>query len=149
MTDDTEFMLSVLLIDDETSMLEAMSRMLRARGFTVHACRNGDDAVELLQDRSVDVVVSDVVMEGLVGTSLLQAIRACPGGLHIPVVFMSNMPERRVRGAIDGEFAFIRKPFGFDDLMHVIDLATDSMAQPIAPQGFPIPSYRLAPPVYR
>ena len=66
---------------------------LRARGFTVHTCRNGNDAVDLLHHRPVDVVVSDVVMEGLVGTGLLREIRACPGGMQIPVVSAPTTPS--------------------------------------------------------
>jgi DNA-binding NtrC family response regulator len=127
--DDSEFMLTVLVVDDERPMLDALARMLRARGLNVETCRNGNEAVELLRHRSVDAVLTDVVMDGLVGTGLLREIRSCPEGTYIPVVFMSHMPERRVRGAIEGNYAFIRKPFDFDKLMQVIDDATADLAQ--------------------
>lgn len=138
MSDDTEFMLNLLVVDDEAPMRNALAQMLRARGLSVETCRNGTEAVELLRRRSVDAVLCDVVMDGLVGTSLLREIRECPGGTYIPVVFMSGMPERRVRAAIEGQYAFIRKPFEFDHLMRVIDDATaDLIDQGVAPT----PSY--------
>ena len=120
-------MLNILVVDDEPSLLEAVSNMLAAGGFSVSTCSNGDDAVRRSRERRFDVVLSDVIMEGLVGTALLNAIRAIPEYGDVPVVFMSNMPERRVRGLIDGDYAVLRKPFQLEDLMRVVESATNKI----------------------
>ncbi len=117
-------MQTVLLVDDEPAMLEAISNMLTAHGWNVVTSRNGTDAAARVAERSFDLVLTDVVMEGLVGTALLYQIRASPAGADTPTVFMSNMPEARVRSIIEGDYGFIRKPFSFDQLMGVVGGAT-------------------------
>lgn len=112
-------MRAVLLVDDEIPMLEAVAGMFVARGWDVTTSRNGTDAVARASERDFDLVVSDVVMEGIVGTALLEEIRAV-SGTYVPVIFMSNMPERRVRGIVEGEYGFLRKPFRGDDLMRAV-----------------------------
>jgi len=124
-------MLKVLVIDDELSVLETVSNMLSARGFAVGTCSNGDAAVRSLRERTFDVVLSDVIMEGLVGTALLNAIRAIPGCAEMPVAFMSNMPEQRVRRLIVGDYAVIRKPFQVEQLLRAIDLAARVVSAPL------------------
>lgn len=117
-------MKTVLLVDDEPAMLESISNMLTAHGWDVVTSRNGTDAAARVGERSFDLVLTDVVMEGLVGDALLYQIRASPAGADTPTVFMSNMPEARVRSIIDGDYGFVRKPFGFDQLMRVVGGAT-------------------------
>src|SRR5689334_18321021 len=118
---------NVLVVDDEPSLLEGVSNMLAAGGFSVSTCSNGDEAVRQLRRTRFDLVLSDVIMEGLVGTALLNAIRAIPQYADVPVVFMSNMPERRVRRLIDGAYALIRKPFQLEDLMRVMESAASKV----------------------
>lgn len=67
-------------------------------------------------------MLSDVVMEGAVGTALLEAIRAIPGRYLTRVIFMSSMPERRVRSLIEGDYAFLHKPFTRDELAAAVQL---------------------------
>lgn len=129
-------MLNILVVDDEPSLLEGVSNMLAGAGFSVSTCSNGDEAVRQLRKRSFDMVLSDVIMEGLVGTALLNAIRAIPEYADVPVVFMSNMPERRVRRLIDGDYALIRKPFQLEDLMRVAESAANKV-------NSAIPSHRI------
>ncbi len=112
-------MQTVLLVDDEVQMLEAVAGMFAAHGWDVRTSRNGTDAVAQARDQDFDLVVSDVVMEGIVGTALLEEIRAI-AGQDTPVIFMSNMPERRVRAIIEGDYSFLRKPFTGDDLMRTV-----------------------------
>jgi two-component system response regulator HydG len=129
-SDESSFLINVLVIEDDSALLDAMARRLGGLGLAVIAARNGNDAVDLLRCRSVDVVVSDVVMEGLVGTALLDAIHATPGHEHTPVVFMSSLPEERVRALIDGEYAFLRKPVRLPELANAIAEATEYPVQP-------------------
>lgn len=148
-------MKTVLLVDDEPSMLEAISNMFTSQGWNVVTSRNGTDAAALVGERCFDLVVTDVVMEGLVGTALLYQIRASPAGADTPTVFMSNMPEARVRSIIDGDYGFVRKPFTFDQLMRVVggNAGNDggrgsppppAQGQPTRGYSAPVPERRLA-----
>ena len=113
-------MQSVLLVDDELPMLEAMSSVFTANGWEVVISRNGTDAAAVAEKSSFDLVLTDVVMEGLVGTALLEAIRTSHGSAQAPIVFMSSMPESRVRRLIEGVYGFVQKPFTFDQLMNAV-----------------------------
>lgn len=118
--------MKVLVIDDEPAMLEGIANRLTAHGLAVSACTNGAQAIDVLSgDNSIDAVVSDVVMEGLVGTALLDAIHEARPDL--PVIFMSSMPENRVRAAVPGDYKFIRKPFDVTTLVDLIDRVTDPL----------------------
>lgn len=108
---------TALLIDDEQTELEALARSFRAHDWDVVTATNGTRAAALARERVFDLVVSDVIMEGLVGTALMEAIRASRGGASAAFVFTSAMPERRVRRIIEGDYAFVRKPASFDDIL--------------------------------
>jgi DNA-binding NtrC family response regulator len=68
---------TVLLVDDDESLLSAMSRLLRPDGLRVLTASNADRAIELLEaeGHSVGVVVSDYAMPGMTGADLLRAVR--------------------------------------------------------------------------
>lgn len=117
-------MKTVLLVDDEVGLLSVLSGLLTARGYVVVASTNGTDAMAKIRDQPFDAVVCDVVMEGKVGTALLEEIRATPGCEAMPVVFMSCMPEGRVRRIIEGDYNFLHKPFTADQIVSAIETAS-------------------------
>lgn len=108
----------VLLVEDEAPVRAFASRALRLRGYTVLEAASGEEALEVLADRKleVDVFVSDVVMPGLDGPAWVRlALQDCP---QVRVVFMSGYAEdalsedqARVANAV-----FLPKPFSLNDL---------------------------------
>jgi len=108
----------VLLVEDEAPVRAFASRALRLRGYTVLEAASGEEALEVLQDRSleIDVFVSDVVMPGLDGPAWVrQALQDRP---QVRVIFMSGYAEdalsedqARVPNAV-----FLPKPFSLNDL---------------------------------
>ncbi len=108
----------VLLVEDEAPVRAFASRALRLRGYTVLEAASGEEALEVLQDQSleVDVFVSDVVMPGLDGPAWVrQALQDRP---EVRVIFMSGYAEdalaedqARVPNAV-----FLPKPFSLNDL---------------------------------
>jgi DNA-binding NtrC family response regulator len=69
-------LLRVLLIDDEKLFVESLSKVLRKRGMEVLAAHNGLQALELLANEEVDVIVLDLRMPGMDGLATLEGIRA-------------------------------------------------------------------------
>jgi len=108
----------VLLVEDEAPVRAFASRALRLRGYTVLEAASGEEALAVLQDRSldVDVFVTDVVMPGLDGPAWVRA--ALLDRPQVRVIFMSGYAEdalaedqARVANAV-----FLPKPFSLNDL---------------------------------
>lgn len=68
-------MASILVVDDEVEVLEALARALRIAGHTVSKASNASDAITFCRDHSFDVVVLDYIMPSMSGIELLNRIR--------------------------------------------------------------------------
>ncbi len=80
----------VLVVDDEKSIRISLGEFLVADGYTVKAAADAQEALQLLGDNNFDVVVSDIVLPGISGIELLQAIRtAAP---YVQVIMMTGEP---------------------------------------------------------
>lgn len=113
----------ILVVDDDPLTLQVSQELLLDSGFTVFPCSNAHQALTLLPDKAVDVVLTDIKMPGMNGLELLAAIRrAYP---EIPVVLMTAYAELDValeaikKGASD----FIIKPFKPLQLIHPLKKA--------------------------
>ena len=109
----------VLLVDDEPAIARSLSRLLGAAGHDVTSAHGGEEAVALLANASIDVIVSDIRMPGMDGLTLLRAIRA--RDLDVPVAFMTGSPalETVIEAMEHGAFRYLMKPV---DGAEIIDL---------------------------
>ncbi|GAB4473476.1 MAG: hypothetical protein OHK0018_03670 [Erythrobacter tepidarius] len=102
----------VLLVEDEDMVRAVAERALVRAGYEVKACAGGEEGLAAIADAGAafDIVVSDVMMPGMDGPTMVRAIRAsCP---KIPVLFMSGYAEEQLRRDIDiPDMHFIAKPF--------------------------------------
>jgi CheY-like chemotaxis protein len=110
---------SVLIVDDEVSIVEALSEILSWEGYTVHTAGNGSLALEELANHPVDVVVMDVMMPVMGGLEAARRMSADPRTAHIPVVIMTAGP---VPDGFDGSLT-VRKPFELAALLRVLSRA--------------------------
>ncbi len=114
---------TILVVDDDPYVLESISTLLRAFGFTVKTCDNANSAVQEIQRMAIDVVLTDIKMPGLTGVELLGMIHKFDS--QIPVILMTAYAELDV--AVDaikkGAFDFITKPYNADYLLHTIEKA--------------------------
>jgi two-component system cell cycle sensor histidine kinase/response regulator CckA len=87
------------------------ARALRSRGYTVYEAENGRAALRVLDERPIDILVTDVVMPGMDGRRLFEAAHLRMPDL--PVLFMSGYTDDEVvhRGVRAAELAFLEKPF--------------------------------------
>ena len=88
-------MVSILLVDDEPSLLEVASTFLRQKsGFSVHEASSADEARERMQNHQYDVIVSDYEMPGEDGLSFLKSIRS--SGSRIPFIIFTGRGREEV-----------------------------------------------------
>lgn len=108
----------ILVADDQRSQIELMARQLSSAGYEVVACRSGEEAIDRLKSQMVDLVITDMEMEGMTGAHLLESIRRDFGA--VPVVLMSGNPRNlEVRGFV----GYLEKPFSMRDLLTVVENA--------------------------
>jgi signal transduction histidine kinase/DNA-binding response OmpR family regulator len=114
----TETKERIVFADDNADMREYVTRLLRER-WTVEAVSNGIAALESIKREPPDLVLCDVMMPGLDGFALVQAIRADAASRNVPVIILSARAgeEEAAKGRSTGANDYIAKPFSARDLL--------------------------------
>jgi CheY-like chemotaxis protein len=112
----------ILVVEDNNPFLIILCQFLSAEGYQVGSANNGEEALELLENDTFDVVVSDVSLPGINGYALLDQLRS--RFANIPVILMSGdltlAPSSM--GPV-GPNALLLKPFSLNELLHAIKSA--------------------------
>jgi two-component system, NtrC family, nitrogen regulation response regulator NtrX len=113
----------LLLVDDDANTLASLARAFRLAGHEATVCDNAARAAELLRSESFDLILSDVVMPGKDGLTLLQELKAA--GVKTPVVLISGQAnvEMAVRAVKLGALDFLEKPLSTDKLLVTVENA--------------------------
>jgi len=116
-------MKKILIVDDELNMRLVLSAMLRKEGYDVTAAANGQEALRMLQQNDVAVVITDLKMPDIDGMELLT--RLSDSHPEIPVIMITahGTVATAVEALKKGAFDYITKPFDIDDLKNVLDKA--------------------------
>lgn len=107
----------ILLAEDEKSLNKIIAKQLKASGYSVDCCFNGEEAYDLISMTDYDAAVFDVMMPKIDGFSLLKIIRN--EGNNLPVLFLTarDSIEDRVEGLDTGADDYLVKPFAFEELL--------------------------------
>ena len=106
---------SILIVDDDVAIKESVEEYLKLLNYTVKSAENADEALELLTQFNTDVVLTDIMMQGMDGLELTKKIKA---KYDTDVIVMTgysadySYEEAIQAGASD----FIFKPFRFEEL---------------------------------
>jgi len=113
----------LLIVDDEANTLASLSRAFRLAGHEATVCDNAARALELAKSQTFDLILSDVVMPGKDGLTLLEELKQ--QGVPSPVVMMSGQAhiEMAVRATRLGALDFLEKPISSDKLLLTVDNA--------------------------
>ena len=113
----------LLIVDDEANTLASLSRAFRLAGHEATVCDNAAKALELAKAQNFDLILSDVVMPGKDGLTLLEEMKK--QGVTAPVVMMSGQAhiEMAVRATRLGALDFLEKPISSDKLMLTVENA--------------------------
>lgn len=113
----------LLIVDDEANTLASLSRAFRLAGHEAVVCDSAAKALDLAKAQSFDLILSDVVMPGKDGLSLLEELKS--QGVTAPVVMMSGQAhiEMAVRATRLGALDFLEKPISTEKLLLTVDNA--------------------------
>lgn len=110
----------ILLVEDEDMVRAVAQRALSRQGYQVTPARDGDEGLAAVEDGGAfDLVVSDVVMPGRDGPSMVRAIRELRP--ELPILFMSGYAEEQLRREIDlPAVHFLAKPFSVTQIAEAV-----------------------------
>jgi two-component system, NtrC family, nitrogen regulation response regulator NtrX len=113
----------LLIVDDEANTLASLSRAFRLAGHEATVCDNAAKALELAKAQHFDLILSDVVMPGKDGLTLLEELKT--NGVPAQVVMMSGQAhiEMAVRATRLGALDFLEKPISTDKLLLTVENA--------------------------
>jgi two-component system, OmpR family, KDP operon response regulator KdpE len=107
---------SILAVDDEPQILEALSTILEPRGYRLRTAPNGPMALDAITAERPDVVLLDLVMPGMNGVEVCRRLRSFS---RVPILVLSALADeqQKVKALDAGADDYITKPFGVDELL--------------------------------
>ncbi|HEX5054873.1 MAG TPA: EAL domain-containing protein [Gammaproteobacteria bacterium] len=106
---------TIMVVDDDRSMLITMRTVLESDGYRIEEHENGTSALAACQQQLPDLVLMDALMPGIDGFKACKALRELPGGEHLPILIVTALEDEN---SIDRAFSagandFIAKPVNF------------------------------------
>lgn len=107
----------VLVVDDESNILELLAVSLRFQGFEVYTASNGPAALDLAREIRPDAVILDVMMPGMDGFGVLRRLRA--DGIAAPALFLTarDSLQDKITGLTLGGDDYVTKPFSLEEVV--------------------------------
>ncbi len=114
---------SILIVDDETSILKSLSGILSDEGFETMTATNGYEALKTLESESPDLVLLDIWMPGIDGIDTLKEIKKKFPETQVIMITGHGTFETAVNATKIGAFDFIEKPLSIDKVIVAINNA--------------------------
>ncbi|MFT5698878.1 MAG: two-component system response regulator PilR (NtrC family) [Desulforhopalus sp.] len=125
----------VLIVDDERGMRDFLKILLEKEGHKALTANGGKKALEILETKTVDLVICDIRMPEITGIELLEIIKENSPELPVIMITAFASPDDAVMAMKNGAFDYISKPFNVDEILSVIRSATTKTnTTPQAPQ---------------
>jgi DNA-binding NtrC family response regulator len=121
-------MSTILVVDDEVSMLEVLSEMLSREGYTVQTTPDAEAAVGLVERGDIDLVISDLKMEPLDGLGLLRRLKRVDPEIVVIVMTAYASYETAVEAMREGALEYVMKPFKRDEILLKVKLGLQQRA---------------------
>ena len=118
--DDNKYKL--LIVEDNLELLMLMKQILGAY-YRVYVAKNGVEALKIVQQKKLDIIISDVMMPEMNGFELTKAIKSDKQYSHLPIILLTakTSEEEQQEGLLSGADEFLTKPFRLSDLRLRID----------------------------
>ena len=112
----------ILIVEDNLDLLMLMQQLLKTN-YHVYIARNGVEAMRVVQEKELDLIISDIMMPEMNGLELTKTIKADPNFNHLPIILLTakTQEEDEKEALQSGADEYLRKPFRLGDLKLRID----------------------------
>ena len=119
---------TILVADDEPSILLSLQVLLQKAGFIVRVARDGEEAIQALEESTPSLILLDAMMPKRDGFDVCQTIRANPAYKDLPIIMLTakSRDVEREKGMALGATDYITKPFSTRDLVSTVRKYLDS-----------------------
>lgn len=100
----------VLLVDDEVAHLKTLERLFQKEGYDVFAAEGGQQALDIVREEPINLVITDLMMPDVDGMDLLKLVRTLKPECEVILMTAFGTVERAVQGMKEGAYDFITKP---------------------------------------
>ena len=107
---------SILIVDDEERLRRALERSLRREDWRTRTAASGEEALDILKQERVDLVITDLVMPGMGGMALVRDMKNVVPGTKVLILTAYGSPESMEEAELLGVCCYLAKPF---DLAHL------------------------------
>jgi DNA-binding response OmpR family regulator len=112
----------ILLVDDDTEIVEAMRYALEAKGYSILVARDGNQGLTLAEEEDPDLVILDMMMPKRSGFLVLERLRRTrPVPMRVIMITANEGSRHKAYAEMLGVDDYIRKPFPMDRLLESVD----------------------------
>ncbi len=116
----------ILLVDDETGILESLQVLFRSENYDVAVAQGGKEALERLEEERPDIVLSDIRMPGVSGLEVLSKAREVDPEMAVVLMTAQASLQSAVQAVNQGAYHYLQKPFANDELLAICSRAVEA-----------------------
>ena len=115
----------ILCVDDEPANLKLLENILVPRGYEVVNAASGEEALQKIKTRSIDLVLLDLMLPGMDGLQVSRKIKANKKYRNIPIIMLTAHTgvEAFIKSLSNEVYAHLKKPFDTDELVRIVRAA--------------------------
>jgi two-component system response regulator PilR (NtrC family) len=110
----------ILVVDDEQSLRDVLSIMLKRAGYAVTSAMDGEEAIELLNKEIFDLVITDLRMPKIDGMEVLKAVKSASPETVVLIITAFASADSAVEAMKQGAYDYLTKPFQVDEVQLII-----------------------------
>jgi DNA-binding NtrC family response regulator len=111
---------TLLIVDDEKRFADMLAKRLKLRGCECAVSYTGQEALDLIGQKSFSLVLLDLHLPDIYGTEVLTRIKKVDSDTPVIIVTGHGTEKDRLECTRQGAYAFMHKPVGIDDLMAIL-----------------------------
>ncbi len=116
----------LMLVDDESGILDTLRILFRGEGFEVTTCQGGKAALEQMADLRPDIVLSDIRMPGATGLDVLAHARELDPEIAVILMTAQASLQSAMRAVNEGAYYYLQKPFSNEELLAIVRRAAEA-----------------------